>query len=415
MFDDTSSPATINGGAGDDTFFVGQFYINPRTAPYVAAEDAFETLATNLGNLSRGISRPAVMFGQAGDDRFIVSSNLAELRLEAGSGDDEFVFITSTVTDTSGPEPVTSPVGQGFVSIDAGTGASRLFVQATDAAAMLIAPVLQDVLWWTVGGLGLALDLYGFTQLPQVVLPVPVATPVGLPGEDGVVMAFRLFATDITPPYVFLGRGGDGLVIITETDGWTNVSPEGPLTDSYTIRLAHAATETVYITITSAYGAGTPFAEFSIDGGLTWLTRVVLAIAAGDIAEHLVMVRWAGGPTVLALADLEPGASVVTLSHTVGSADTEFDGTDVRNVYVNLFKDAFLEEVPGRRRRPRHRWHGHRRHRRGPDPGRPARAPPPAPGRGRGLLRPSPPAQLTSIAYPMTVSRHPGAFARRAR
>ena len=31
-------------------------------------------------------------------------------------------------------------------------------------------------------------------------------------------------------------------------------------------------------------------------------------------------------------------------------ADPDFDGTDVRNVYVNLFKDAFLEptgDVPG--------------------------------------------------------------------
>jgi len=144
---------------------------------------------------------------------------------------------------------------------------------------------------------------------------------------------------------VFLGRGGDGLVIITETGGWTNVSPAGPLTDSYTVRLSRAATATVYITFTSAYGAGTPFAEFSIDGGLTWVLRAVLAIAAGDTSAHTVLVRWAGA--VNTLADLPPGASVVTISHTVASADADFDGTDVRNVYVNLFKDAFLEPTGG--------------------------------------------------------------------
>src|SRR5690606_12131707 len=85
----------------------------------------------------------------------------------------------------------------------------------------------------------------------------------------------------------------------------------------------------------------TPFAEFSLDGGLTWLLRAVLAIAAGDISEHTVLVRWSSNAT--SLDTLTPGASVVTISHTVSSADPDFDGTDVRNVYVNLFKDAFLE------------------------------------------------------------------------
>jgi len=119
------------------------------------------------------------------------------------------------------------------------------------------------------------------------------------------------------------------------------VSPAGPLTDSYTVRLARAAADTVYITFTTAYGAGTPFAEFSLDGGLTWLLRAVLAILAGDTSEHTVLVRWSSNAT--SLAGLTPGASVVTISHTVSSTDPDFDGTDVRNVYVNLFKDAFLE------------------------------------------------------------------------
>jgi len=158
-------------------------------------------------------------------------------------------------------------------------------------------------------------------------------------------MLLRLAPGDITPPYVFLGRGGDGLVVITETGGWTNVSPAGPLTDSYTVRLSRAATATVYITFTTAYGAGTPFAEFSLDGGVTWLLRAVLAILAGDTSEHTVLVRWSSNAP--SLDALTPGASVVTISHTVSSADPDFDGTDVRNVYVNLFKDAFLKPAGG--------------------------------------------------------------------
>jgi LPXTG-motif cell wall-anchored protein len=205
--------------------------------------------------------------------------------------------------------------------------------------------VLQNVLWWTVSGLGLALDLYGFAEYPSLVLPNPVAQAYGLPGETDVRLLFRTLAAGITPPYVFLGRGGDGLVVVTETGGWTNVSPTGPLTDSYTVRLSRAATATVYITFTSAYGAGTPFAQFSIDGGLTWVTRIVLALSAGDVAEHTVLVRWSG--TVPTLSALPAGASVMTISHTVSSADPDFDGTDVRDVYVNLFKDAFLEPAGG--------------------------------------------------------------------
>src|SRR5690606_32986759 len=103
--------------------------------------------------------------------------------------------------------------------------------------------------------------------------------------------------------------------------------------DSYTIRLSRAASAIVYITITSAYGAGIPFSEFSIDGGQTWHTSLVLAIAAGDISEHTVLVRWAG--TAQSLALLPPGADVVTMSHTVSSADADFDDVLVRNVYVN--------------------------------------------------------------------------------
>ena len=57
---DTSAPSTVNGGDGNDTFLVGQFYANPRTAPYLDEVDAFDTTPTSLGHLSNGVSRPAV-------------------------------------------------------------------------------------------------------------------------------------------------------------------------------------------------------------------------------------------------------------------------------------------------------------------------------------------------------------------
>ncbi len=356
VLDDTSSPLTVNGGEGDDTFIVGQFFETERTAPNVSAEDAFPTLQTDSGWLSPGISRPAVLYGGAGNDRFVVNANQSELRLEGGTGDNEFVFVTSTVTtvvadttdpaDTSGtadpaePTTVTEYVEHGFVSIDGGSGSSSLTVVAANPAA-----VVFDSLWWTVVGAGLALDLYGFTSEPVFDSSAIIPQAVGLPGEDGVQASLSTLPVGVTPPYVFAGRGDASPIIITETGGWTNVHPDGPLTDSYTIRLATAALSTVYITITSAFGGGSPFALFSIDGGLNWLASVVLAIAAGDLSEHEVLVRWAD--SAVTLADLPSGSGVVTLSHTVASSDPAFDGIDVRNVYVNLFKEAVVEpDVP---------------------------------------------------------------------
>src|SRR5690606_1449546 len=105
--DDTSSPLTINAGSGDDVFLVGQFFTSIRTAPFVTEQDAFFTRTTDRGELSNGVSRPAVLYGGDGDDQFVVSSNRSELRLEGGAGANSFLFITSNdVPVTGDPTPI---------------------------------------------------------------------------------------------------------------------------------------------------------------------------------------------------------------------------------------------------------------------------------------------------------------------
>ena len=99
--DDNSSITTLDGGAGDDTFLIGQAYANPRVAPDVAPEDAFPTVYTTLGWLSRGISFPTTVFGGTGNDSFLVYSNGAALRLEGNSGDDLFAVRTAPELDPS--------------------------------------------------------------------------------------------------------------------------------------------------------------------------------------------------------------------------------------------------------------------------------------------------------------------------
>ena len=58
--DDNSSITTLDGGARDDTFLIGQAY--PRVSPDVAPEDAFPTTYTTLGWVSHGVDFPTTVY-----------------------------------------------------------------------------------------------------------------------------------------------------------------------------------------------------------------------------------------------------------------------------------------------------------------------------------------------------------------
>src|SRR4029077_20007734 len=107
--DDNSSITTLDGGAGDDTFLIGQAYTNPRIAPDVAAEDAFPTTFTILGWVSRGISFPTTVYGGTGDDSFLVYSNAAALQLAGGTGDSLFAIRPAPLIDPSTGDVVIDP------------------------------------------------------------------------------------------------------------------------------------------------------------------------------------------------------------------------------------------------------------------------------------------------------------------
>ncbi|MGN6125220.1 MAG: beta strand repeat-containing protein, partial [Humibacter sp.] len=116
--DDNSAITTLNGGAGNDTFIIGQLYTVPRVAPDVHPEDSFPTVKTGSGYVSDGISFPTTIYGGLGNDTFIVNHNLAELRLEAGGGNDKFVLRTLQ----SGSTFLTN----GLVTADGGSGVSTV-------------------------------------------------------------------------------------------------------------------------------------------------------------------------------------------------------------------------------------------------------------------------------------------------
>src|SRR5688500_14300830 len=105
--DDNSAITTLDGGAGSDTFQIGQVFGSKRDAAEGALlpQDTFPVLiATTRGWLSPGIHAPLVAQGGTGNDEFVVYSNQAELRLEGDDGNDLFVvraFALAAVCDTN--------------------------------------------------------------------------------------------------------------------------------------------------------------------------------------------------------------------------------------------------------------------------------------------------------------------------
>ncbi|MBK5565794.1 hypothetical protein [Ensifer sp. SSB1] len=101
--DDTTAIVSLQGGAGDDSFQIGQIFGNKRTddpengaTPFfgggLLAQDVFpDMVATTRGWLSPGISAPLVAQGGTGNDEFRVYSNQAELRLEGDDNNDLFI------------------------------------------------------------------------------------------------------------------------------------------------------------------------------------------------------------------------------------------------------------------------------------------------------------------------------------
>jgi len=92
--DDTTVITTMDGGAGDDSFQVGQIFGQNRTIEAnLLPNDVFpELVATTRGWLSPGSSSPMLAQGGTGNDTFRVYSNQSELRLEGDDDNDLFII-----------------------------------------------------------------------------------------------------------------------------------------------------------------------------------------------------------------------------------------------------------------------------------------------------------------------------------
>ena len=117
-FDDNSAATTVNGGAGADSFQVGQLFGRPEL--FLTSVDL---TTTTRGDLSNGVSFATTLNGGEGGDAFSIFHNRAPLATNGDTGDDTFVIRTFAAVDD-------------FTTLNSGTGAD--LVQYVENAPLAI-------------------------------------------------------------------------------------------------------------------------------------------------------------------------------------------------------------------------------------------------------------------------------------
>jgi len=151
--DDNSAITTIDGGAGADTFQFGQMFGAARDIPSVAPGDEIATVQTTVGYLTRGISFSTVVYAGDGNDQLTVFSNKASLKLFGEDGNDTFIvraFLLvgggtatsdTTLSGGAGDDHIEYNINAP-VSIDGGAGVDTVVVIGTEASDNFV--ITQD-------------------------------------------------------------------------------------------------------------------------------------------------------------------------------------------------------------------------------------------------------------------------------
>jgi RTX calcium-binding nonapeptide repeat (4 copies) len=144
--DDTRAQLTIDGGAGDDFFQIGQLYQTARTPALagLAEPDIFTTIETTKGWLSNGVSEPTTINGGDENDTFIVFHNTAVLNLNGEDGNDTFIVQAFALVGSQDNKRAMTDVSGGAgadliryavdaeVNIDGGDGLDTVIVIGTE-------------------------------------------------------------------------------------------------------------------------------------------------------------------------------------------------------------------------------------------------------------------------------------------
>ena len=384
--DDNAAITTLDGGEGNDTFQIGQIYGEPRisTPPEdatVAAGDAFDTIHTTRGYISRGATFSLTAYGGTGEDHFAVYSNKAELRLEGNDGNDEFIVQAFALADESGKvstEQRTDLLGglgddliqynvNAPVGIDGGAGFDRLVVIGTEFSDNFV--ITKDGVY----GAGLnvkydnieSLEVDGaegddhfFIQSTRdgVVTTVDggngndtfevsgdvtgAIVSKSLEGYSGVinhqVTSADLNYDDLLAPGISTTVADPtsiGNIVIDQSNGTTLVDEEGETVDSYTIHLAGTPAAAVYVNVSAARTTQEE-EDLSGDSMLVSSDNVhwsrYLTLTFNDTTAQTVYVKAVDDP-------LAEGERVYAISHSSQSADENYNHVPVKNVLVTVY------------------------------------------------------------------------------
>ncbi|MFK8111404.1 MAG: hypothetical protein AB8B91_04360, partial [Rubripirellula sp.] len=216
--DDNATATTIDGGAGQDVFQIGQVFgadpnpvneatdhdSNPATPDQyvsgVVLGDEIATTSITRGYLSRGISEPMVIYGGLGSDTFTVYSNKATLRMEGEAGNDTFLvraFIieAEAIVEGGDGDDVVEYNINAPVSINGGEGHDRVVAVGSEADdSFVITPN-------GIFGAGLNIVVDGVEESIEI---------DGLEGND----SFFLLGTASDVIYTIIGGLGSDLISI---------------------------------------------------------------------------------------------------------------------------------------------------------------------------------------------------------
>lgn len=129
--DGTVTDMSINGGAGNDSFQIGQLYESRRNSvANVAENDLFNTVRTSDGYLSEGVGQNTslTLNGEEGEDNFNLLHSVGDTNMFGGADNDTFTINGLSYDEEPGK---TGTVENGSIGIDGGAGIDKMIMNGT--------------------------------------------------------------------------------------------------------------------------------------------------------------------------------------------------------------------------------------------------------------------------------------------
>ncbi|MGI2027111.1 LEPR-XLL domain-containing protein [Endozoicomonas acroporae] len=385
--DDNSTITTLDGGAGNDRFQIGQLFgLDRNTAEgTVAAGDEIATTETTLGFLSKGNSLPMVVYGGDGKDEIKVYSNKGITKLYGEDGDDSFVvraFLKKNTLQTAGGGDVELFGGDGAddiqysinspLKIDGGNGTDSVVVLGTEGDdnfmitengifgaglnisfdgvelaevdglegddTFYVLSTSDDVETTIIGGLGA--DTFNIAS--DVTKPI---VSYSVEGRSSFVN-HSVFSDDLSYNDIFVegislnvASKENGAIGVDRDDGEVVVS-EGGVTDFYELQLnapKPSDATIAYVTVSAARASGS---DKDKTNGLA--DSVLISLDGQTFSESLVIdydseTNWDDATRIYIKAvddQAAEGQREYVISHSVRSDNPDFDQLDIDNVEV---------------------------------------------------------------------------------